>query len=366
MTTHRWAAVAIALTLSASALVALPDANAQTDEDPVVVGAWEGTLTVDGSQNTYTTVTGTADTNWVITPSVMTLDLTVDENGAITLGTLQVDIVYDMATSGTGPDGASFSESASFRDVATLDLSGTIERMVASGTLTANRTASSTLGPSSDSGPVEWVFEGTASDCDVVEGSLADVAGRSIMAAVGRPVGGEVVSSTMRAETRIWPDTADLDLLELEADVEAALALPPTTPELLDLIYRINLIVNDLNSLDRCQLEALGFTDGGAAWLASLARGLIEMALERVDEWRHFEVITFVRLANRAGLFTNDEAGRAIYDDLGRALDAKLAEAAIAEDFKAIADIMIEAGHQGYDWLHDKAEAALDAFLEDG
>lgn len=369
---RQFVAAGLAIVLAASALS--PETVHAQDGFELRPGPWEGVVVVSGSfERLGTHSTGTpANSLITVGSNFISMEFVVDESSEITSGTMDVNLAWTDRARGIIPLTTEPYDILNDNTlVGTLQLSGTPVRIIAEGSIVWTANVYDTRGNLVEgvSGPknadVRWVFEATESGiCGVSEGRVTS-GGKGIMvtATIDDP------ANSVRAVSRIWPANEDLDVLGMAdelATIEEAIDDNAVTPgvekqEFKALIDAVLDMRERLRALDECALAEIGLNQGWQHWVRWTLNNIIARAMLQPELWNHTDLFGFVHDAAQAGVFGegNDQA-QDLFNALGFALDTKLNEAIAAENFMAIADIMIFAGQYGYDDLNAKANDALE------
>lgn len=340
---------------------------------PVGAGSWEGAVFFSGnfaSDAVFEDGGFNVSLTDVIDSTTITLDFTVDVNGQITGGEMKVDLTWFQENVGADSTGDPYRVVHDHHQTGVLALSGTAERLVASGMLlweTNTNADGVEVEEVAGSEPVaiEWVFQAYESTCAKVGGDLIEASGISLMAtALFTATGGEgtTYNNALVVELLVWPsEIEDADkvqeaLEELQDDAGALLSREfPDAEHVYELVKKWEALNAELAGLASCQAEAVGWVpESGGSWLVNTVELTLAQALESVD---HYDVSELVGLWI-AGFEVGAMDGGLIVGFLD-AFDDKLDEAISLGDVATIQDVLVFAAQYGYQGLYEKAKTAL-------
>ena len=385
MANRRVGTAMVGLAVVAAMLGSPAGAVAQVDEITIAPGPWQGSVFFAGNIQRVGPENAGAS---IVTSSEITMDFVADEHGTITSGTMEVDISWTLGSSGvhTSTSDLFGTVTSDFYDISsnqhqtdTLELSGTIQRLVATGTLDWTKevydTEGNFLDTVSGTQPEDqvWVFEASSSDCGLLTGVLVDVKGIGLMRSVILPIefddDGIAVLNRLVSVSRIWFDSIDLDAdaistsIEILEEISNEVTADPDAGlvELLALVIVVEKLREQLAELDICQLADQGFpnAEAGEEWLAGILRTLSFAALQKTDKLTTGELIFLVGIASRGGALSGPEEAVELFEAFEQALTQKLAEAVDTGDFDTVQDIAATAAANGFSNLYDDAQAAL-------
>ena len=369
---------ATALAVLTAVLVMPLSAGGQVDEITVTPGQWEGSVFFAGSTREDASNDSTVR---FATSSTITIDMVVDEKGNVTSGFMQVDISWMHDSVGTPPGGGDlYHITSDQQQTGTLALSGTVQLLVATGTLNWVYETFDTDGNSVFEGPVAraedqvWVFEALQSDCGLLTGSVVDVRGTGLMRSVILPRqyvdDGAENTNELVAVSRIWSKSQSSEAEEIATSVaiinevanEAIASEDVDGQDLVFLVLAVEILQKQLASLEACQLEAVGFPtpEAGEDFLAELLRNLLFKALANSGELDTTELLTLLNIGARAGALTGPEEAVELFEGFEQALTEKLAEAVDGEYYGDVEDIAVAAGSHGFTDLYADATGALE------
>lgn len=362
-----------------TSMFAMPiSAGGQVDEITVTAGPWEGSVLFAGSTEA---VASNDATLRLATFSTITIDMVVDEKGNVSSGSMQVDISWVQDSVGNPPDGGEpYHITSDQQQTGTLALSGTVKRLVATGTLnwvyeTFDTEGNSVFdGPKSSPEDQEWVFEASQSDCGLLTGSVVDVRGIGLMRSVILPVSyvddGVTNTNELVAASRIWSKSAAFEAEEIATQVaiinevanQAIASEAIDAQELAFLVFAIENLQKQLASLGACELAGLGFSnpEAGEDFLAELLRNLLFKALANSSELDTQELLTLLNIGARSGALTGPEEAVELFEEFEVALTEKLAEAVDGGYYGDVEDIAVAAGSHGFTDLYADATVALE------
>ena len=364
-----------ALAVVTTVLVAPLSAGGQ-DEIAFTPGPWTGSVFFAGSIQSDSP----NDTTLILaTLSTITIDLVVDESGTVTDGTMQVDVSWIQDGVGTSPDGQPYHITSDHEQTGTLAMSGTVERLVATGTLSWVFETFDTEGNSVFDGPrvrskdQVWVFEASQSDCGLLTGSLVEASGIGLVFSAKLPPefsdGDQTTTNELVAVSRIWSKSDAAAAEDIATDVAilndvANMAIAGedvTSEELIALVIAFETLAERLAALELCELEALGLAPGaGEDFVAEMLRNLLFKALENSSELEVQELIFLLNIGARAGALSGPEEAVELFEAFEEALTEKLAEAVDGGYYGDVEDIAVAAGSHGFTDLYADATKALE------
>jgi hypothetical protein len=368
----------VALAVFTSMLAVPISAGGQVDEITVTPGPWEGSVMFAGSTRQDASNDSTVR---FATSSTITIDMVVDEKGNVTSGSMQVDISWVHDSVGTPPGGGDlYHVTSDQQQTGTLALSGTVQLLVATGTLNWVYETFDTDGNSVFDGPVAraedqvWIFEALQSDCGLLTGSVVDVRGIGLMRSVILPEyyvdDGATTTNELLAVSRIWSKSEAFEAEEIATNVAIINELANsiiasevvTAQDLVFLVLNIENLQKQMASLEACELEALGFPtpEAGEDFLAELLRNLLFKALANAGELDTKELLTLLNIGARAGALTGPEEAVELFEGFEQALTEKLAEAVDGGYYGDVEDIAVAAGSHGFTDLYADATKALE------
>lgn len=367
--------LALAALAVVTTVLAAPLSAGGQDEIAFTPGPWEGSVLFGGSIQSSSP---NAASQRFPTFSTITIDLVVDEKGNVTGGSMVVDISWLQDGVGTTPGtGDPYHITSDHEQTGTLAMSGTVERLVATGTLSWKREIFDTDGNSVYDGPrvspedQVWVFEASQSDCGLLTGSLVEASGIGLMFSVKLPAefsdGDETTTNELVAVSRIWSKSdaaADIatDVAILNDVVNEAIANEEVTlQDLKILVFAFEDLAERLAVLELCEAEALGLAPGtGEDFLAELLRNLLFKALENSSELEVQELIALLNIGARGGALSGPEEAVELFEAFEEALTQKLAEAVDEGYYGDVEDIAVAAGSHGFTDLYADATKALE------
>jgi hypothetical protein len=343
---------------------------------PPVAGSWEGAVFFSGqfaSDSVFEDGGFSVSLSDVIDSTTITVDFTVDANGQITGGEMKVDLTWFKESVGADSTGDPYRLVYDHHQTGVLALSGTADRLVASGTLLWETNTSAdgdVIEEVSGSEPVaiEWVFQAYESTCAKVGGNLIEASGNSLMAtALVTATGGEgtTYNNALVVELLVWPSEIE-DAEKVQKVQEALEALQDDAGEILSrefpeaehvygLVKNWEALNAELAGLASCQAEVVGWVpESGGSWLVGIVQLTLAQALESQD---HYDVADLVGLWV-AGFQVGAMDGELIVGFLD-AFDDKLDEAISLGDVATIQDVLVFAAQYGYSGLYAKAKTAL-------
>jgi hypothetical protein len=356
--------------------------GAQTGDITLPAGTSEGSVMLGGSVETEGFRTD--DTHYLdrrtVTSSNITFDIDVDSQGQVTDGTMTVDIRWSGFGTGTTPvTGDTYLINSTSRKSGTLDLEGTADRLVATGSLTTESSVYDTDGnfikevSGTREDEVGWVFQATGITCGMVTGKLVEAWGSGLMVSAKFPRKVREGDSETRNELvsvfrLLSPDaSADAEMLamrigDLNEAANPLLAEPtPTVADLARVLGIAEALRADLARLERCKLTL--DPSGSEDWLAAILQSLLVKALEQPELWNAQDLIHMLNIGVRGGAVDaigSDPTAAELYEEFGDALEFALGEAIASSDLPTIIDIASASASYGYSCLYEAATAAIE------
>jgi hypothetical protein len=367
-----------ALVVVLVAAVAVP-AEAQSDDlsfPPNGSPSWEGAVLVSGfisSDIQNDDGSYTVDETDIIGDTSISFDLTVDDKGQVTGGTMSVDLIWFDEAAGTSPVTLDpFDVKMAHSAKGNLTLSGDAGRLVASGSL-EHQTDVDADGKrveevsGTETEDTEWIFSASEASCTRVAGTVKQASQGSIMNSVLVPreihSEGHDIHNELAASFIAWPasveDPAAIKhyLAEVQqAAEELAQRDLPEAAHLLALIRPWQDLGAAVARLDECQSELVGWApEFKSSWLVTQLQNALTKALDQADTYQTTELIDLWD----AGLeeYAIDNALIIKFLD---AFHDKLNEAISADDTSTIWDILAWSSQYGYPNLHQQALQALE------
>jgi len=366
-----------ALVVVLLASLAIP-ADAQSDElsfPPIDSTSWEGLVLVSGwiaSDATNEDGSFTTTETDIINDTSISFELSVDDKGQVTGGTMHVNLVWFVESVGTAPTTLDpFHVSHYHHETGNLDLSGSANKLVASGSL-EHESVTEAEGQKIDevsgteTDEVEWVFSASEASCVRVAGQLTAATAGSIMNSVFVPL--DVASESDHIHNELvatfiaYPATVEdpaaikqyLDEVQQAADELSRRDLPEAI-HLLAVIRPWQDLGAQLARLDQCQQASVGWQpEFTQSWLAKQIQNALHKALKEPDSYTASELIDLWD----AGLEESALNSELIIQFLD-AFHDKLNEAIADNDTSTIWDIYAFSSQYGYPLLHDQAQKAL-------
>jgi hypothetical protein len=345
--------------ISAALILNLPAVGVPSQALDVSPGPWEGEVLFDGAL--ISSVPRVVDSSEII------FTATVNANGDVTDGTMEVDILWSDSGSEASSD---------HHEYGTLTLGGGVDRLVAVGTLTHDTLIYDSNGrfieePSGTrEEQVSWIFSASNTTCALLSGTLDEAEGSSLMRSTLISSDNEY-SNQFVVAYHAWPadsnradEVAD-SLADLADTIQKALASEAPSPnELAGMVVALEAVRNSAVNLELCDFGLDLTTDTGEDALAVLMNELIAKVLEQADQYSPQQLIKLLNIGVRSGAVTPkggvmgaDEVYATFGDVLSDALDAAIAEA----DAATILDITTAARQYGFSDLYDRGSAAHEA-----
>jgi hypothetical protein len=342
---------------------------------PVGNDTWEGLVFFSGSLSSDSEAAdGSFSTSItdVINDTAISVDFVVGSDGRVTSGTMDVDLTWFKETVGTTPVNLDpFRVVHDHHQTGRLQITGSAERLVVSGTLTHT---SNTMADGdtveevsgTESRDVEWVFSAVENTCAKVTAELVEASGISLINSALIPrvnvSDSQEIHSDLVLGMLVWPASVD-DPDAVNAAIEKVVDLAnlihdrdfPSAANLLELVDAWNDLNTMLARLEVCQTP-LG--DWGPvstrSWLVGVLQRAVDKALENQETYDAQELIDLWDAAMHEQALDGDLVVRLL-----DAFHDKLDEAIADGDTATITDILAFAAAYGYPNLHAKAKAAL-------